>query len=126
MKSNHHQSGLTLISWILLIALIMFVVWFGIRLFPIYMEYYSINTSINTVASHIEVGETPQQIRGSIDSLFTINSVRDVSVKDIITIAPTDDGTGLILTLDYDSQSSFIGNVDLLVHFHRTYTAHPH
>jgi len=126
MKSNHHQSGLTLISWILLIALIMFVVWFGIRLFPIYMEYYSINTSINTVVSHIEVGETPQQIRGSIDSLFTINSVRDVSVKDIITIAPTDDGTGLILTLDYDSQSSFIGNVDLLVHFHRTYTAHPH
>jgi Domain of unknown function (DUF4845) len=126
MNSNHHQSGLTLISWIILIALILFVVWFGVRLFPIYMEYYSINTSMNTVASHIEVGETPQQIRSSIDSLFTINGVRDVSVKDIVTIAPTDDGTGLILTLDYNSQSDFIGNVDLLVHFHRTYRANPH
>jgi hypothetical protein len=126
MKSNHHQSGLTLISWIILIALIMFVVWFGVRLFPIYMEYYSINTSMNTVASHVEIGETPQQIRGSIDSLFTINGVRDVSVKDIVTIAPNDDGTGLIMTLDYDSQSDFIGNVNLLVHFHRTYRVNPH
>jgi hypothetical protein len=126
MQNNHHQSGLTLISLILLLALILFVVWFGIRLFPIYMEYYSINTTMNTVASHIEVGETPQQIRSSIDSLFTINGVRDVSPKDIVTIAPTDDGTGLILTLDYDSQSNFIGNVDLLVHFHRTYRANPH
>ncbi len=125
MKSSHHQSGLTLISWILLIALIMFVVWFGIRLFPIYMEYYSINTSMNTVASQIEVGETPQQIRASIDSLFTINGIRDVSPKDIVTIAPSDDGTGLILTLDYDSRSNFVGNVDLLVHFHRTYKANP-
>jgi Domain of unknown function (DUF4845) len=126
MKNNRHQSGLTLISWIILIALIMFVVWFGVRLFPIYMEYYSINTTMNTVASHIEVGETPMQIRGSIDSLFTINGVRDVSPKDNVTIAPSEDGTGLILTLDYDSQSDFIGNVDLLVHFHRVYRANPH
>jgi Domain of unknown function (DUF4845) len=125
MKSNRHQSGLTLISWIILIALIMFVVWFGIRLFPIYMEYYSINSTMNTVTSHVEVGETPEQIRGSIDSLFTINGVNDVSPKDNVTITPSQDGTGLILTLDYDSQTNFVGNVDLLVHFHRVYRANP-
>ncbi|HVC37527.1 MAG TPA: DUF4845 domain-containing protein [Gammaproteobacteria bacterium] len=126
MNSNHHQSGLTLISWIILISLFMFVIWFGIRLFPIYMEYYSINSTMNTVASHIEVGETPQQIRLSIDNLFTINEVDDVTPKDNVTIVPSQDGTGLILTLDYDSRTNFVGNVDLLVHFHRVYKANLH
>ena len=126
MKSHNHQAGLTLISWIILIALIMFVVWFGLRLFPIYMEYYSINSTMNTVASHIEVGETPEQIRLSIDNLFTINGVDDVTPKDNVTIAPSPEGTGIIMTLDYESRTNFVGNVDLLVHFHRTYQANPH
>jgi len=104
----------------------MFVVWFGVKLFPIYLEYYSVNTTMNTVASHVEVGETPEQIRLHIDNLFTINGVNDVSPNHNVTIAPSADGNSLILTLDYDSTTSFMGNVDLAVHFHRTYRATPH
>jgi hypothetical protein len=126
MKSSQRQAGLTLISWMILIALILFVAWFFVKLFPIYMEYYSINNTMNTVISRMEPGETPEQIRLGIDNLFTINGVNDVSPKDNVTIGPTKDGTGLILTLDYDAQTNFIGNVDLLVHFHRVYQAKPH
>lgn len=126
MNSKRQQSGLTLISWIILIALILFVVWFGVQLFTIYLNYFNINKSMMTVASQVQIGETPQQIRGAIDSLITINEISDVSPKDNVTIGPSPNGNALILTLDYKSQSNFIGNVDLLVHFHRVYTATPH
>lgn len=126
MKNNSHQAGLTLISWIILILLIGFVAMFGFRLFPIYMEYYSINASMNTAAHRIQVGETPAQIRLSIDNLFTINGVNDVtSEKNVIISSPQADNT-ITLTLRYDERVSFIGNVDLLVHFHKTYRATPH
>ena len=126
MKNNSHQAGLTLISWIILILLIGFVAMFGFRLFPIYMEYYSINASMNTAAHRIQVGETPAQIRLSIDNLFTINGVNDVtSEKNVIISSPQADNT-ITLTLHYDERVNFIGNVDLLVHFHKTYRATPH
>ncbi len=126
MKNNSHQAGLTLISWIILILLIGFVAMFGFRLFPIYMEYYSINASMNTAAHRIQVGETPAQIRLSIDNLFTINGVNDVtSEKNVIISSPQADNT-ITLTLRYDERVSFIGNVDLLVHFHKIYRATPH
>ena len=127
MSRQHHQTGLTLISWLILLALIMFVVWFGFRIFPIYYNYFEINASINTVMSKLQAGETPDQIRLGIDNLITINNISDVSVRDHkqINIAPLRDGDGYILTLDYDSQTSFIGNVNLLVYFHKVYKARP-
>ncbi len=126
MKNNSHQAGLTLISWIILILLIGFVAMFGFRLFPIYMEYYSINASMNTAAHRIQVGETPAQIRLSIDNLFTINGVNDVTPGKNVTISSPQADNTITLTLRYDERVSFIGNVDLLVHFHKIYRATPH
>ncbi len=126
MKNNSHQAGLTLISWIILILLIGFVAMFGFRLFPIYMEYYSINASMNTAAHRIQVGETPAQIRLSIDNLFTINGVNDVTPEKNVTISSPQADNTITLTLRYDERVSFIGNVDLLVHFHKIYRATPH
>ncbi len=126
MKNNSHQAGLTLISWIILILLIGFVAMFGFRLFPIYMEYYSINASMNTAAHRIQVGETPAQIRLSIDNLFTINGVNDVTPEKNVTISSPQADNTITLTLHYDERVNFIGNVDLLVHFHKIYRATPH
>lgn len=126
MKNNNHQAGLTLISWIILILLVGFVAMFGFRLFPIYMEYYSINASMNTAAHRIQIGETPEQIRLSIDNLFTINGVNDVTPEKNVTISAPQADNKITLTLNYDERVSFIGNVDLLVHFHKIYQATPH
>lgn len=126
MKLRSHQAGLTLISWIILILLVGFVFWFGFNLIPIYMEFYSVNSAMQTATQRIEIGETREQIRLSIDNLFTINGIDDVTPEKNVTIAPSQTGTGLTLTLDYDSRTPFIGNVSLLAHFHRVYQANPH
>ncbi|MGA9855964.1 MAG: DUF4845 domain-containing protein [Gammaproteobacteria bacterium] len=128
MQSNHHQSGLTLISWIVLILMFVFIFWFGFTLFPIYMQYYSINSIVQKKAQEITVGEMPQQILHSMDMTFTINGVQDTALtpEKVLTITPSEDGNGLIFTLDYDRRNNFIGNIDLFVHFHKTYKAIPH
>ncbi|MGB9428366.1 MAG: DUF4845 domain-containing protein [Gammaproteobacteria bacterium] len=128
MQSKRHQSGLTLISWIILIALVAFAFWFGFSLFPLYMQYYNISSSVQSSVQDITVGETPQQILHSMDMRFTINAVQDPSLtpEKVVTVAPSPNGEGLILTLDYDARTSFIGNVYLLAHFHKIYRATPH
>lgn len=127
-KGMHRQEGLTMISWVIILALVAFVFWFGFTLFPIYYQYYAINNVVKKTAQDITAGETPQQILNSMDMKFTINGVQDPNLtpEKVVQIATGTDGTSLILTLDYDARSNFLGNVFLLVHFHNTYRAVPH
>lgn len=127
-KGRHRQEGLTMISWVIILALVAFVFWFGFTLFPIYYQYYAINNVVKKTAQGITAGETPQQILNSMDMKFTINGVQDPNLtpEKVVQITTGTNGTSLILTLDYDARSSFLGNIFLLVHFHNTYTAVPH
>ena len=127
MKSMHRQTGLTLISWLIILALVAFFFWFCFSLFTIYFQYYTINSVVKTTAQQVTAGETPAQILHSMDMKFTINGVQDnaLTPEKIITVTNAPNGTALILTLDYDATTSFIGNVSLLAHFHNTYQAVP-
>lgn len=125
MTVHHRQNGMTLISWILLIVLIGFVGLFGFKLFPIYLEYYSVRSALKTVAQNVQSEETPAQIRVSISNLFDVNSINDIQ-PDQVKITADPDSNKVILTLDYDQRTNFLANIDLLVHFHVSYQANPH
>ena len=125
MNMRKRQSGLTMISWVILIALIGFVGVFAFKLFPLYMEYSSINSALTTAAKNASPSDTPAQIRSSINSLFDVNSINDIKPEDI-DIKKDTDTKAMVLTLDYNPTTNFIYNIDLVVHFHKTYTAGAH
>ena len=111
-----------MITWIILVGMVGFIAIFAFKLIPIYMDYYTINSALITVAKDIKPGEAPAQIKSSISNLFDVNSVNTVQIDDI-GIKPDPDGKGLILSLDYDARTNFVANVDLIVHFEKTYPA---
>ena len=121
MAMHKHQTGMTMISWILLIGLIGFVGIFGFKLLPIYMEYYTINKALITVAQNVQPGESPYQIKSSISNLFDVNSVNILKPEDVdIKVDP--DTKAVVLGINYDSRTNFIANIDLIVHFEKTYS----
>jgi Flp pilus assembly protein TadG len=122
MNMRNSQSGMTMISWIILIGLIGFVGIFGFKLIPIYLEYNSINNALATAAKNATTGETPAQIRSNIDNLFDVNSINDIKASDI-DISTDPDTKAMVMTLDYNPTTNFIANIDLVVHFHKTYAA---
>ncbi len=122
MAMRKHQTGMTMISWILLIGLIGFVGIFGFKLIPIYMDYFAINKAMTTVQKNLQPGETPAQIRSSIDNLFDVNSINVIKPDDVdIKVDP--DTKAIVMNVSYDERSNFIANIDLLVHFEKTYSA---
>ena len=121
MALRKHQTGMTMISWVLLIGLIGFVGIFGFKLIPIYMDYFAIDKALITVQKNMTLGESPQQIRSSIDNLFDVNSINSVKPDDIdIKVDP--DTKAVVMKLNYDERTNFIGNIDLLVHFEKSYS----
>jgi hypothetical protein len=125
MTMRKHQAGMTMISWIMLAALIGFVGLFGFKLFPLYMNYFTINSVLTNVAKGVTEGEAPVQIRKDIGNFFDVNDVNNVKPEDI-QIKNNPDTKTITLILDYDERTNFVYNVDLVVHFSKTYTASGH
>ena len=125
MTMRARQSGMTMISWAVLIALIGFVGMFGFKLMPIFMEYSSINSALSTASKNVTAGETPAQIRSNISSLFDVNNIDVIKASDVdITTNP--DTKSVVISIDYDARTNFVANVDLIVHFTKTYPVGGH
>lgn len=125
MAMRKHQTGITMISWILLIGLIGFVGIFGFKLLPIYLENFSINKAMTTVAKGLQPGESPQQVLFAISGVFDVNSVNAIKPEDVkIKIDP--DTKAIVMYVNYDARTNFIANVDLVVHFEKSYSAGGH
>ncbi len=125
MAMRKHQTGMTMISWILLIGLIGFVGIFGFKLIPVYLDYFSLNKAMLTAAKNVTVGESPQQIRIMLSGVFDVNSVSVIKPDDVeLKIDP--DTKAVIMNISYDERSNFIANIDLIVHFEKSYPATGH
>ncbi|MFI4921810.1 MAG: DUF4845 domain-containing protein [Gammaproteobacteria bacterium] len=125
MAMRKHQTGITMISWILLIGLIGFAGIFGFKLIPIYLNYFNLNKAMINVSKNLQPGESPQQIFIALSGMFDVNSVSAISDKDVsIKIDP--DTKAVVLGINYDARTNFLANIDLVVHFEKTYTAGGH
>ncbi|WP_455211402.1 DUF4845 domain-containing protein [Kaarinaea lacus] len=115
MKPIRHQSGITAISIVVLLAIGAFFVLLALRLTPIYLENFK-------VSSHLEkLTNEPETKNMSVDEIveklfkrFNIDDVDHVSQEDV-TIEQTD--TGLVIYVDYEVRTPTIGNVDMVVSF---------
>lgn len=128
MNTRERQTGLTMISWIVLILMIGFVGLFGFKLVPIYMDYQTINAALTNVSKNaVEAGSTvtASSLHYAIEKQFNVNDVSVISANDV-KIGTDENSSNLALTLDYDARTDFVGNVSLVAHFHKVYQVVTH
>jgi hypothetical protein len=125
MNIRKRQAGLTTISWVILILLIGFVGLFGFKLVPLYMEYMTINAALTNVAHEAIVGTSASGIHSAIEKQFNVNDVNVISADDI-KIGTDPNSNNMTLTLNYDARTSFVANIDLIVHFSKVYQVIAH
>ena len=113
-----HQRGMTFIGLLCILALVGVVVYAGIRLLPIYLNYMKIARTMDSVATEVK-GENPDpaSIRSLIDRHFNIEDPTHVDAKDI---EITRDQDGVQMHVAYDDTVPYVGNVSLSVHFDKT------
>jgi len=109
---------MTLIGFILVLAMVVFAAFMGMKIVPIYMEYYSVVEAMNGVAA--EMGSAnfpPDRIRTKIrDRLYISNTTFSVKNNDI-TITRRN---GVNLRIAYEVRKPLIGNLDVVAKFDRS------
>lgn len=117
MKNINKQQGMSMIGLILFMSLLAFVAYAGIRLGPIYNEYYSVVKAMKLVANKPgAANKTPKAIQEDMMKSFHTSYIKRVKKNNIKVIR----SRGKQLQVKYNVQEPFIGNLDFLVHFEKT------
>ena len=115
---RNHQQGMTFIGLLCVLALLGVVVYAGIRLAPLYLNYMKVARTMEQVATEVK-GDNPdpQTIRNAIDRHFNIEDPTVVTTSDI---EITKEDGGVQMHVVYDDIVPYIANVSLSVHFEKT------
>ena len=115
---RRHQHGMTLIGMLCVLALAGVIVYAGIRLAPLYLNYMKIARTMESVATEVK-GDNPdpQALRNLIDRHFNIEDPSSITAKDV-EITKGDDG--VVMHVAYDDSVPYVANVSLMVHFEKT------
>lgn len=115
MQTLKKQQGVTGIGWLIILGLIAFFVFIGLRLFPIYIEKFSVVSSLESLKNEPQVTKKSKaEILRLITNRFQINDVKNATRKDI-TI--TQRAGVLTVSVKYDVKTKLFGPLSLIAEF---------
>ncbi len=114
-RNRRHQTGMTTLGLIILVSFVGLFAFAGIRLTPVYLNYMKVVGVVDGVTAEFDgQGASRSAIRNSIQRRFDIESVGEITIKDI-TVTTVDGGYEVAAT--YSHKSPFISNVSFVVDF---------
>jgi hypothetical protein len=114
MRSRQSQSGITILGFIFVTAVVLVVALVGFRVFPAYIEYYSVKKALEQSLGEVRdlgaTGELRKNFQKKVDAGY-IESVdgRDVDVKKV--------GNEYVATVAWSRRLHLVGNASLLLDF---------
>ncbi len=112
------QRGVTFIGWLVLLIPVAILVYAGIRLTPIYLNYFRVARSLEQTADQFQDGGqiSPQQVRVTLERRFDIEAIEYPTAKDIVVQRQ---GEGWVMIADYEGYAALFANVAIVVDFHK-------
>ena len=114
MKRN--QGGMTLVGFIIVLAVVGLFAYVGMKLFPMYQEFYSVKKALAGLKTEPGIAD---QDPGKIEDLFFRRlyvSYSDSVGKDNVKVERMEGGWKM--TVDYEVRKPMIYNLDVVGKFH--------
>ena len=114
----YKQRGITLIGFIFVLSFALFISFIGMKIGPIYMEYWSVVSAMNGVASERgSANFSPYDIRVKVlNRLYLSYSAENVKEQHIKLVRKN----GVYLRVAYEVRKPVMGNLDVVAKFDRS------
>lgn len=114
------QKGITFLSFIIVLAVIGFFLFIGMRLFPVYITFYNANKDITALSQEPGAStRTIEDIRNELERRFNISYVEGLDLNKDIKLVNSP--TGKQLQLKYEMRRPLIYNLDYVAMFDKTF-----
>ncbi|MED5606932.1 MULTISPECIES: DUF4845 domain-containing protein [Pseudomonas] len=120
MKYAGSQKGMSLLGWLVVLAIVAFLASTAFKIIPHYLDYYAIEKAIKAVETDkaADVRSVPE-FYSYVDKALTINNIRDLKLQDALTVEQ--DNNEFRAHLKYEKREPLIENLDLVVHFDKEF-----
>jgi hypothetical protein len=111
------QLGVTMIGWIFLLTPVAIVVYAGIRVVPIYLNYYKVVQALKETANDLKDDEVlmPASITSSLGRRFNVGYIEKPQAKEIRVFKNV--AGNWEMEADYEEIAPLFGNLHLLMQF---------
>ena len=117
MTPQTRQRGMSLLGFIFVLILVLFTVYIGIKLVPIYLNHFSVVSDMKAVAEEPGSANTPPNIiRRNLITRLQVSYVDNVKPENI-TIDRSSSPPQMVV--EYQVEEHLIGNIDVVVKFRR-------
>ena len=115
---RYRERGVTFLGWLIILVPVALLVYAGMRLVPVYLEYMKIARTLEQLTSEsVGDGSDARVLRYSIEKRFDIEDVHVITADDI---KITKEGGGYKVQASYEATAPYVSNVYLLVVFDKT------
>lgn len=106
------QGGMTLIGFVIVLAVVGFAAFVAMKLFPMYQEYYAVRTAAKSLAAEPGIGDMdPYKIQEKFFKRLYMSYSQNVK-RDNVKIERIDAGWNL--KVNYEVRRTMIGNLDVV------------
>ena len=127
MKLKNHQSGMSLFVLIVIIGLFGYAIYIGVKVTPVYMEFLSIRSTVNSLADEMKARQMSKA-----QYMDSLRKRLDINYVDVRKLKPKRDGCeksksdifsykrgkkNIDLGLNYEVRVPIVANVDVLLNF---------
>ncbi len=115
MNLKHTQKGITLASLAFYLGLLAFAVFTGLKLFPVYMEAFAIESSVKS----LETDKNQQysgalSVQGALMKRLSFNNVESVTREDVSVVRKDNQ---YLVSVEYENRIPYMFNIDLVLFF---------
>jgi hypothetical protein len=118
MAMKRKQGGLSLLGFLVVLAVVGFAAYIGMKLFPMYQEYYSVRSAMKGLANEPGVADMdPAKIQDLFFRRLYINYSENVEARNV-KFERTEGGWNM--RVNYEVRRPLVGNLDVVGRFDST------
>lgn len=120
MKFARSQKGMSVLSWLMVLALVAFFASAAFKVIPHYLDYMSMEKIITSVETDeaLEI-DNIGEFYGHVSRGMQVNSIRDLNLKEALEVKI--ENNEFRAHLQYEKREPLIQNIDLVVRFDKEF-----
>ena len=112
-QNSETQRGMTVIGMLLLLIVIAFVVLIAMKVVPMYVQYFSIKSTIESIRKEPQLAQmSTQDIQNAIQKRFDIGYVDNITARDL---KIRNENRGRVLDLEYQDERELFYGLSILL-----------
>lgn len=118
MNIRRHN-GLTLIGFLIVLVVVLFFAYAGLRVIPMYLEYHALGNAMEVLksdpgASTMSPNKIKERIKTSLWASYASNNIKYEHMK------ISKSSKGVNVRVAYEVRKPFLGNIDIIGKFDKT------